>query len=604
MNNDRFDEQQINKSLSSQSDSVLNKQISGDDTPENKTKTNQQEETNLLAAAVHCSHDSIVITTTDLDYPGPKIVFVNRAFTQMTGYQADEVIGKTPRILQGAKTERTIFQNFKSQLRNGDVFFGETVNYRKDGSEFYNQWNIEGIKNQQGKVTHYLAIQRDITEKKEAEKQLIYESLHDCLTNLYNRSWFQEKLQSCIEKANRSANYIFALLFLDLDNFKWVNDSLGHSLGDLFLYEVAQRLKKSIRNQDSLARWGEDEFTIIIENIQDLAIISNMINRILKGLQKPFLVDSQEIFTSVSIGLTLSNFGYENGVHMLQDADLAMYQAKSQGKSQSVIFNPTMRKAAVKRLSLETELHKALENQEFEIYYQPIVNTNDLVIVGFEALVRWQNPEKGLISPAEFIPIAEETRMIIDIGEWVLSQACKQAKQWEEQFPRRSLFVNVNLSPRQFKQYNLVDKIDAILDLSKCDRRLIKLEITESAIMGTSDRTETILHDLHDLGIKLCLDDFGTGYSSLSRLYQFPIDVLKIDGCFVRAIGSKTKKEKILKSIINLAHALEMDIVAEGVETEFQLDAIVKQNCQYVQGYLFGKPDTSENINKMLDSNI
>ncbi len=563
-------------------------------------QSNQEEEIALLVAAVHSSHDSIVITDTELSYPGPKIVFVNKSFTKMTGYEEKEIIGKTPRILQGPNTQQTVFRDLKKKLKKGEVFFGEAINYRKDGTEFYNQWHIEPILNKEGKITNYLAVQRDVTDEKKAQQQLIYDANHDSLTKLYNRSWFLEKLQHCLDKNQNYQDYLFALLFLDLDGFKWINDSLGHSAGDRFLQEVAARITQSIRSKDFVARLGGDEFTIIIDNVKDLAIISSISDRIQQNLQKPFMIDSQEVFTSVSTGITLSNMNYDHGEEMLRDTDLAMYRAKTLGKSRAVIFNQTMRKVAVERLNLERDLHNALEREEFEVYYQPIINVIRQEIVGFEALIRWHHPEKGFVSPAQFIPLAEETGMIVQIGEWVLKKACLQSCAWQKSFASQYWFINVNISPRQFKQFDLVEKVEQILKSTKCDRSLIKLEITESAILETDDKADTMLDQLSNLGIKLCLDDFGTGYSSLSRLYQFPIDVLKIDGCFIRAIGKNEKKEKILTNIISLAHALDMEVVAEGVETEFQYNTLCEYGCEYVQGYLFSKPASSKKIESLL----
>ncbi|BAQ60828.1 diguanylate cyclase/phosphodiesterase with PAS/PAC sensor [Geminocystis sp. NIES-3708] len=563
---------------------------------------NSQDQITLLAAAVHSAHDSIVITTTELDYPGPEIVFVNKAFTEMTGYSTNEIIGKTPRILQGPNTDRTVFKDLKAKLRKGQVFFGEAINYRKDGTEFYNQWHIEPIKNSSGDVTHYLAIQRDVTDKINGEKKLVYDAFHDSLTGLYNRAWFLQSLQNSLTKANEYQDYIFALLFLDLDGFKLINDTLGHSVGDTFLQEVAQRIQNTIRPQDKLARLGGDEFTIIIEDVKDLSIISETAENIQRKLQQPLILGSQEVFTSGSIGITLSSMGYETGEEMVRDADLAMYRAKSLGKSRSAIFNKTMHKVAVTRLNLENDLRKALEKEQFELYYQPIISVADQNIVGFESLLRWHNADKGFISPAGFIPLAEETGLIVEIGEWVLRQACTQSRLWENLFPDHSFFMNVNLSPRQLKQQNLVETVENILKASQCHRHLIKLEITESAILETDNKADIMLNELKQLGVKLCIDDFGTGYSSLSRLYKFPIDTLKIDACFIRAIGKHERKEKILETIVNLAHNLDMEVVAEGVETEAQFLKVKQHQCEYVQGYLFGHPLNSSDTEKFIQA--
>ncbi|MBF2056244.1 MAG: EAL domain-containing protein [Cyanobacterium sp. T60_A2020_053] len=559
-----------------------------------------QDEVTLLAAAVRSSHDSIVITTTDLDYPEPEIVFVNPAFTRMTGYTAEEMIGKTPRILQGPNTDRKVFETLKGKLRHGKTFFGEAINYRKDGTEFYNQWHIEPIKNDYGELTHYLAIQRDVTAKKEAEQKLIYDAFHDALTGLYNRAWFLKTLAEAIEKSMDDQDYVFALLFIDLDGFKLINDTLGHSVGDVFLREVAQRLERSLSVDDKLARLGGDEFIIIIESVDDLGLISDRCQEIQDNLQKPLFLGSQEVFTSASIGITLSTMGYESSEEMLRDADLAMYRAKSLGKSRSAIFNKTMHRVAVKRLNLESDLRKALDRHEFEVYYQPIIKTATQKLVGFEALVRWNHREKGLISPAHFIPLTEETGLIIDMGQWVMTQACQQLALWQLSSHHQDLFMNVNLSPRQFKQPDLVAKIEQIFVATKSNRGTIKLEITEGTLLETDDRAEKMLGALKELGVKLCIDDFGTGYSSLSRLYKFPIDTLKVDGCFVRAIGKNKRKEKILQTIVTLAHNLDMEVVAEGVETEFQFKKIVENECEYVQGYLFGHPMPSSEVNNII----
>lgn len=561
---------------------------------------NHEEKLRLLAAAVHSAQDSIVITTTELDYPGPEIVFVNNAFTKMTGYEYAEIIGKTPRILQGKNTDLSVFSNLKSLLRSGKVFYGEAINYRKDGTEFWNQWHIEPIENDTGNITHYLAIQRDITEKKQIELNLIYDAFHDMLTGLYNRAWFMKELEKSVNKTQNHQDYLFALLFLDLDGFKLINDSLGHPAGDKFLQEIALRLKNSIRPQDKLARLGGDEFTIMVENIQDLSIISTITDKIQKELQKPFLLDGNQVFSSASIGITLSNSGYEKAEAMVRDADLAMYRAKSLGKSRSVVFSQTMHRLVFERLNLEKDLRKALENQEFQLYYQPIISVNNRQIAGFEALLRWQHPEKGMIPPSQFIPLAEETGLIIPIGEWIMREACLKAAMLQAFMPINFLFMSINLSPKQFTQPDLIEKVEQILQNTDCDRHLIKLELTESAILEKEDNSISMLNKLRELGVQICIDDFGTGYSSLSRLDELPIDTLKIDRCFVNAIGKNKRKEKIMGTIASLAHNLDINVVAEGIETELQFQKLVEYQCEFAQGYLFGYPMDSDSVDKLV----
>lgn len=560
------------------------------------------EQLRLLAAAVHSAQDSIVITNKELDYPGPKIIFVNRAFTKMTGYEPEEIVGKTPRILQGPKTDHSIFRELKELLLNGDTFYGQTINYRKDGTEFYNQWHIESIKNEHGETTHYLAIQRDVSQQKKVEEALIYDASHDVLTKLNNRYWFVKELQKSIDKTHQEQDYLFALLFLDLDGFKLINDTLGHPAGDKFLQEIAQRLKKSIRSEDKIARLGGDEFIIIVDQIEDLGTVSETVKKIQSKLKLPFLLENTEVNSSASVGIALSTTGYEKAEDMLRDADLAMYRAKSLGKSRSSIFNKTMHHIAIKRLNLENDLRKVLENKELELHYQPIVSVNNQQIRGFEALLRWQHPEKGMISPADFIPLAEETGLIIPIGDWVVKEACLKATQLNKLIPERCFFMNINLSPKQFAQKNLIEKIENILTTAKCDADLIKFELTESLILEQEDIALLMLNKLRELGVEFCIDDFGTGYSSLSRLYKLPINTLKIDRCFIKAIGKNQRKERIMSTIASLAHNLDMNIVAEGVETELQLRKAEENKCEFVQGYLFGRPVSIQNLVKLITS--
>lgn len=569
----------------------------------NVTKHQQTEEQlRLLAAAVNSTEDAVMITSTDLEYPGPTILFVNPAFTKMTGYTAEEAIGLSPRILQGPNTDRTVLNRLRQSLEAGETFYGQAINYRKDGTEFDNEWHIEPIRDKQGIVTHYLGVQRDVTERKKAEAQLIHNALYDSLTGLPNRTLWTRRLEEAIAKAQQCQDYLFAVLFLDLDRFKLVNDSLGHLAGDQLLVAIAKRLQTTLRPTDTVARLGGDEFGILLTNIRELENISNVVSRIQASVRQPLKLEGQEVFTTSSIGIALSSAGYDSPQDLMRDADIAMYRAKALGKARYCLFNKTMHQIAVNRLRLETDLRRALERQELRLHYQPIVSLRTGEITGFEALVRWEHPEQGLVSPNEFIPVAEETGLINPIGWWVLREACLKLRIWQLTFPRETpLTMSVNLSGKQFAQPGLIEQVDLILRETGCDRNSLKLELTESAIMDHSD-ANSILENLRALGVKLDIDDFGIGYSSLDRLYQFPINTLKIDKSFISRIDAGGRNVEIVKAMVNLAHILGMNMVAEGVETAQQLNLLQTLNCEFAQGYFFSKPLDSKAAETLLTS--
>ncbi|HEY9299500.1 MAG TPA: EAL domain-containing protein, partial [Phormidium sp.] len=427
-------------------------------------------------------------------------------------------------------------------------------------------------------------------ERKKTEAQLIHNALYDGLTGLPNRTLWTRRLEEAIAKAKECQDYLFAVLFLDLDRFKLVNDSLGHLAGDELLVAIAKRLQSTLRPNDTVARLGGDEFAILLTNIQELENISSVVNRIQTSVKQPLKLERQEVFTTASIGITLSSAGYDSPQDLMRDADIAMYRAKALGKARSCLFNKTMHQLAVSRLRLETDLQRALERQELRLHYQPIVSLTTGEITGFEALVRWEHPEQGLISPNEFIPVAEETGLINPIGLWVLREACLKLRLWQLAFPKKTpLTMSVNLSGKQFAQPGLIEQVDLILRETGCDRHSLKLELTESAIMAHSD-PNSVLEKLRGLGVKLDIDDFGIGYSSLERLYQFPINTLKIDKSFESRIDAGGRNVEIVKAIVTLAHTLGMNIVAEGVETAQQLAKLQALNCEFAQGYLFSKP--------------
>ena len=444
-------------------------------------------------------------------------------------------------------------------------------------------------------------LQAELKERKRVEEELVHNALHDPLTDLPNRVLFIDRVYHAMERAQRHKNNMYAVLFLDLDRFKIVNDSLGHNVGDQLLIEWARRLTACLRSEDTVARLGGDEFVILLDDIQDSTDAIRVAERIQNDLALPFDLEGYKVIIFMSMGIVLSGASYERPEDILRDADIAMYRAKGQGLGRYEIFDPAMRDRVMSRLELETDLRKALESQEFIVHYQPILEMKTSRIIGFEALVRWQHPTKGLIPPAEFIPTAEETGLIVPIGYWVLEEACRQICAWQVQFPADpQLIMSVNLSTRQCAQPDLVQMIADILKRNQLVAGSLILELTESLIVEDSNSISTMLSELCKLGVQVQIDDFGTGYSSLSYLHTLPIDTLKIDRSFISRIGTKGNNLEIVRTILTLAHNLGMKVVAEGVETDDQLNALRAMDCEYIQGFLFAKAVDSQEAGILL----
>jgi diguanylate cyclase (GGDEF)-like protein/PAS domain S-box-containing protein len=450
-------------------------------------------------------------------------------------------------------------------------------------------WSSTVLHDPTGAVCGLASIGADVTERRRAEKRLLHDALHDSLTGLPNRALFMDRLRTAMARLKRRPSHLFAALFLDLDRFKVVNDSLGHLAGDQFLVQVARLLQATLGSEHTVARLGSDEFAILLDDLDSKEDATSVVEQIFHALETPLKVSGQDIFATVSIGIAYGDARYESPDDLLRDADTAMYQAKTTGKARVQTFNESMHKRAVGLFKLEHSLRRAAERNEFVLHYQPIVSLKDEATSGFEALVRWNHPERGIVGPYEFIHLAEETGLIFRIGDWTLREACRWLTGGAPALPSH-LTVNVNLSGRQFSQGGLIEEVQNVLSATGLAASRLKLEITESVIMENPEMAVDLLKRLRALGTHLCIDDFGTGYSSLSYLLRFPADTLKIDRSFVNALGKGGRNEDIVGAIVSLAKSLDMDVVAEGVETVEQRDILRALGCRYGQGYLYSRP--------------
>jgi len=445
-------------------------------------------------------------------------------------------------------------------------------------------------------LNHYISeLERTSRALQESKDHFRHAAFHDSLTDLPNRSLFSDYLKLAIERSKRQNDYLFAVLFLDLDRFKYINDSLGHSCGDQLIVDLARRLQGCLRQVDTVSRFGGDEFAILLDGIRDPSDAIRVAEKIQEELLRPFELGGHEAFTSASIGIALSSGGYDQPDFILRDADTAMYRAKDAGKARYELFDLEMHSRAVIRMRLENDLRRAVERNEFCVFYQPIISVATGRLSGFEALVRWEHPERGLVAPSEFIPVAEETGLIGSLGSWILEESCRQMHAWHQLHPaNRALTMNVNLSSKQLIQSGLVQEVKTILKKTGLPARSLKLEITESVVMENAELATNMLRQLSDLNVHLCIDDFGTGYSSLSYLHRFPVDTLKIDRSFVNRIEEKDENVEIVRTIATLARNLGMEVVAEGVESSEQLACLRSLNCEYAQGYHFSRPLNAE----------
>ncbi|HZX30756.1 MAG TPA: EAL domain-containing protein [Rhodocyclaceae bacterium] len=536
----------------------------------------------LLASVFEHSGECFLVTDQD-----NRIVEVNHAFAQVTGYAPEEVIGRNPAFLSSGRTSPEEYRRMWEAINLAGAWQGEIWDRHKDG-HIYPKWlNISVVRDEAGRITHHIGSFTDITERKAAEERIHYLAHHDALTQLPNRFNLQGRLEQAMAMAHRYSRQV-AVMFIDLDRFKNINDTLGHHIGDFLLMEVARRLKESVRESDIVARLGGDEFVVVLTQT-DREAIPAVAAKLVERLGEIYRVSGQELRSTPSIGISLYPDHGDNVDELMKNADMAMYHAKSMGRNNFQFFDPAMNEATTERLLLEDGLRKALERQQFELHYQPQVDVADGRVVGVEALVRWRHPEKGLVPPLKFIPVAEEMGLILPLGRWVIEEALTQMAAWRGAglpLPR----VAVNLSAHQLQDGGLQEFITDQLERHGLDGKSLELEITESVAMQAPERTIAFLNTLRAQGIEVAIDDFGTGYSSLAYLKQLPLDRLKLDRSFVMDIEHDSNDATISAATISLAHSLRLAVVAEGVETEAQLRFLRDLDCDFAQGYLFSKP--------------
>lgn len=535
------------------------------------------------------------------------VIYFSDRWKAMIGYSEDEMSDKPEEWLDRVHTDdRQRMLDEIASHQNGHTPHFESVHRirHKDGTF---RWMLSrglAVRDRSGKPVRMAGSQTDITEGK----------VSDPLTGLPNRLLFLDRLDRLMKHSKRHSERLFAVLFLDLDAFKMINDSLGHLIGDQLLLGVSKRLEKCLRSSDTVARLGQetftlarmggDEFTVLLDDLKDPADANRAAERIMEGLSAPFDLEGKEVFTSASIGIALCNSTYKDPEEIMRDADTAMYRAKSLGKARFEVFNADMRASVMARLELETDLRRALDRGEFCNYYQPIVSLSSGELTGFESLLRWQHPTRGLLGPKEFISVAEDTGLIRELGWWSLREACCRIAEWRKMDPGRDLIVSVNLSIKQFVQPNLVENIGNLLNELALAPDALKLEITESTVMDDPATAVEMLRQMKALGIRLAIDDFGTGYSSLSYLHRFPLDTLKIDRSFISGVNGGINGMEIAKTIMPLAKNLSLDVVAEGVETAEQAQELKRLDCKYAQGYFFSKPLTREDAEALLTQNV
>ncbi|NVK20055.1 MAG: EAL domain-containing protein [Methylocystaceae bacterium] len=555
-----------------------------------------QDQLHLAATVFQTASEAMMVTDKD-----NIIEMVNPAFTEITGYTEEDVIGKTPHKLSSGRHDTSYYHRMYKELQLSGTWQGEIWNRRKNG-EIYPEWlSITTIYDDEGAMSKRVSLFTDITSRKKSEERIHYQANYDSLTDLPNRNLFRDRLTQSINLSKRN-NQRIALFFLDLDNFKHINDTLGHMIGDELLCHVADRLRSLFRNSDTIARLSGDEFIIIVNEANNDADVKLLLDRMLECLSLPYVLEGNTTYTSVSVGAT---FYPDDGLtvdSLLQNADAAMFKAKDLGRNTYCFFTPEMNSRAQERHEMEVALHEAMAKGHFVLHYQPIIDPMTQKVKTTECLVRWNDPVRGLIPPGTFIPVAEDTGMIIQMGEWILKQACRDAAHWNLE-KGLEVGVSVNLSSRQFKRSDIVALVKETLAETKLPNEKLTLEITESLLVDDDAEVLKTLRGIRDLGVHLSIDDFGTGYSSLSYLKRFPISTLKIDRSFINDVLSDPEDAALTEAILSMAHSLGLNTVAEGVETQGQNDFLLERNCSLIQGFLYSKPIPVEDFLDKIDRN-
>ncbi|MCW8906230.1 MAG: EAL domain-containing protein [Sedimenticola sp.] len=547
-----------------------------------------------LYTAIEQSISSIVITDTR-----GVVEYVNPQFYRTTGFRPDEIIGHLFDLQGPVDNQSTSYSELLQTISKGQVWQGELLSRKKNGDLYWDLVSISPVRGSDGDIAHYICIQHDITERKALEQRLDFMAYHDELTDLPNRALLADRFRQLCTRAQRFNSKV-TLLMLDLDRFKLINDTLGHRIGDQLLVEVARRLKQAARGSDTVARYGGDEFVVLANDFTDNEIPVDLARRLVAAIEEPVTIEGYPLHISASIGISLWPDDGEDMETLLRQADTAMYHAKEQGRGQFQFFTSELNQRVSQRLRLETDLRKAIENREFEVHFQPQVDLPSGRIVGAEALVRWNHPQLGLVPPDQFIPLAEDTNLIIPIGEWVMQTAIRQQVAWHQAGHR--LMMAVNVSVRQLDHADFIPRLTSLLEEGGISPDDLEIEITESSVMGQPDKMLFVLNSIKSLGISLALDDFGTGYSSLSYLRRFPFDKLKIDRSFVRDIVNKPEDAAIIKTIVEIAHNLDMTVLAEGVETRQQAGHMRHSACDFIQGFLVSKPVPADQFLGLLQS--
>ncbi|WPP46302.1 putative bifunctional diguanylate cyclase/phosphodiesterase [Pseudomonas sp. AN-1] len=540
----------------------------------------------LLQRCLEASYNGVVIV--DALAPDQPIIYVNPAFERITGYRAHEVLGRNCRLLQGSETRQPGVNEIRRCMTEQREVHVVLRNFRKDGSAFWNDLYIAPVPDEHGLVTHFIGVQNDISERKRFESELAYNASHDVLTGLPNRSLLEDRLLQGCQIARRYTREL-AVMLIDLDGFKPINDTLGHAIGDRILVEVAQRMAAQIRPGDTLARLGGDEFVVVLPDLahgEDALLVAE---RLIHSIARPYQFNELELHVTASIGITVSNGEIEQPVKLIQEADLAMYQAKQHGRNNYQWYTEHLNQEVSERMTLRNELQKAIEGLNFELHYQPQIDARTGALLGCEALLRWPHAERGSISPLRFIPVAEDTGQIVPISQWVLVTACSHQRRLLDQGLAAGV-VSVNISAVHFLRQDFVGTVQRSLEYSGLPAHLLELEITETVLLKDAERAIQLLRELKALGVGIALDDFGTGYSSLSYLKDLPIDKVKIDRSFVHELISDQRDAAITQGIISMAHHLDLKVVAEGVETTEQAEFLRRNLCDAFQGYLYARP--------------